>query len=193
MPPNRPQYGLDELYLFPFYPDQKRYREAHNGQNPPWDPTRNVKRWIDPAPQGPGRNVTYARVLARDEKNRPVAGPDGRPHLEPLTIPKTEATTVNIPPDSHTGTADTGEVLPEYDCPLRELFPEEEIIFAPPMGSVEVRNTKLFQEATATPSERLLWEIQGSLRAIQRVQDELATKLDGIEARLLSIQKAQSK
>lgn len=154
-PPQLPQYGIEHLYLFDFYGSRQQYRDRTGTEPPPYDPAKNVKRWVDPNPRSASRTVTYSRVLARDERNQPVADGQGRPLVEPLSMEKAFASVVNIPPDTHTGTSDTGVALYEYDCPLRELQPEEELVFAQ-MGTVVVRNGKLWQEHVENQSGAFL-------------------------------------
>lgn len=162
-PPQLPQYGIENLYLYPFYQGREDYRTRTGQDAPPFDPLRNVKRWSDPDPQTRTRLVTYARVLARDEKNLPVADDRGMPVLEPLTMTKEEAVRVNIPPDGHTATKDTYIPLFEYDCPIRPLLPEEALVFGP-FSTVAIRNVKLWtdqvekQSGAFLPSDRAMLE-----------------------------------
>lgn len=164
-PPKAPQYGIDHLYLFPFYSSRDQYRARTGQEASPFDPAKNVKRWLDPDPQGLSRMVTYARILARDERNLPVPDASGQPLVEPLTMEKIFARVVNIPPDGFTGTSDTGALLYEYDCPMRELLPDEVIVFAQ-IGAVVIRNTKLWREQVENQSGAFLQRDRALLEGI---------------------------
>ncbi|MBI1786229.1 MAG: hypothetical protein HYR60_01595 [Acidobacteria bacterium] len=165
--PQLPQYGLENLYLFPFYQGRADYK-ARTGQDaPPFDAAHNVKRWLDPNPQSKSRLITYPLVLARDEKNLPVPDASGAPSVEPLTMTKEEAARVNIPPDNLTATQDTVIPLFEYDCPIRPLLPDEALVFGV-LGVVAVRNLTLWREQVAKQSGAFLPSDRATLEAIAK-------------------------
>ncbi len=87
---------LSSRYLFPEInsgEDAKR----HGLTAPPFDPTKPVKRWFDPAPpEDEDGNVTYDFVLAIDPKTNRVAEVDGRPYARKMTISAAEARTLNV-------------------------------------------------------------------------------------------------
>ena len=163
--PQLPQYGIQHLYRFPYYQSRAHYKAVTGMEPPEFDVTKHVKRWADPDPQSASRTITYARVLARDENSLAIRGEDGNPVLEPLTIEKFWASRVNIPPDTHTATQDTYYPLFELDCPLRELLPEEKLVFGP-MSTVLVRNTRLWNEQVELQSGAFLPRDRALLEAI---------------------------
>jgi hypothetical protein len=166
-PPQLPQYSIDYLRLFPRYPTREEYRLKTGTEAPPFDPNRNLKRWFDPNPESLSRTITYPRVLARNEEGFPVEDANGKPMLEPMTIDKSFAATVNIPPDNYTVTVDTGGPLYEYECPLRELLPDETLIFGL-MNVVVVRNVKLWQDHIVNESNLFLPSDRALLEAIAK-------------------------
>ena len=157
-----PKYSLDKLYLFPYYQTREDYRRATGQEPPPWDPNRPPKYWFDPnARQSTRRNVVYDHVIATSESGKPLMGPDGKPMLDFLVLPKEEAATVNIPPKDVSNVP--GADKPEVPCPLRPLEPGEELFFDFG-GIVAVKNTELYPqlEVGFTAQDRAL------LRAIAR-------------------------
>lgn len=93
-----PKYGVRELYLYPYYDTRERFQAETGIEPPPFDPAKPPKYWFDPeAAQSPKRSILYENVLAFSEQGHVLAGPDGRPMLEPLLLRKEEAANVNIP------------------------------------------------------------------------------------------------
>jgi hypothetical protein len=154
----RPQYGLDQLYLFPVYMTPSFYKQA-TGKEAPWNPNHPPKYWEDPnAVLSPRRNVVYDLALVYDEKGYPVAGPDGKPMLDVLLVPKDEAASVNIPPQ---GTNVPGAEVPAVPVPLRPLEANEELVFA--FGNVPVVRNK---EEFAKSADGFTAEDRALLKAI---------------------------
>lgn len=140
-----PKYGLDKLYLFPYYQTREQYRAATGEEPAPFDPTRPPKYWRDPdVLKVTSRAVVYDRVLATNGKAQPVAGPDGKPYFEVLMMLKTEAATVNIP--LKISANEEGADVEEVPVPVRALEPEEELFFDFG-GLVMVRNTSIVDTA----------------------------------------------
>jgi len=136
-----PIYGLENLYLFRRYQTRADYQQATGAEAPPFDPTKRPKYWFDPtAKDSPRRNILYDNVLVVGESGTAIPGPDGKPMLDLMTLPKLEAATVNIPPEgTEIEAADSYEAL----MPLRNLEPGEELIFQFG-GLVAVKNVELF-------------------------------------------------
>ena len=88
------------------------------------------------------------------EFGKPVPGPNGKPMLDLLTLPKLVAATVNIPPE---GTNIEGADAYEELLPLRDLEPGEELFFQFG-GLVAVKNVELFDALREgfTPADRAL-------------------------------------
>ena len=150
-----PIYGLENLYLFPRYQTRADYQKATGQEPPPFDPNQRPKYWFDPtAKDSPRRNVVYDNTLVLSEFGRPIPGPDGKPMLDLLTLPKTVAATVNIPPE---GTNIEGTDKYEELLPLRDLEPGEELFFQFG-GLVAVKNVELFDSLKEgfTPADRAL-------------------------------------
>jgi len=146
-----PTYGLHHLYLFPVFQTREAYQQATGMEPPPYDPTQPLKSWFDPsAHSSASRKIIYASVIAYAENGSPLAGPDGKPVLEPMMLDKNVAATVNIPlkggglPDEPT----TGEEIP---VPLRSPFSGEELYFQFG-GSIAVKNTEMFQQLNGSSS-----------------------------------------
>ncbi len=122
-----PKYGLDKLYLFPWHQTREAYRQETGEEPPPWDPRKPPKHWMDPKARfSTRRNVVYDFVLATSQSGTPLAGPDGKPMLDLLVLPKDDAASVNIPPS---GTNVPGADVPPVPAPLRALEPNEELFF----------------------------------------------------------------
>jgi hypothetical protein len=159
-----PKYGLENLYLFPYYQTRDAYRAATGQIAPPFNPNRPPKYWFDPkAADSLRRSVVYDPVLGVAANGAPLADNDGKPMLDLLVINKDEAAAVNIPPkgvDPATGTAYSnvpGADVPEVPVPLRPLEPNEELFFDFG-GVVAVKNLALFPalEAGFTSQDRAL-------------------------------------
>jgi hypothetical protein len=139
----RPQYGIENLYLFPCYGTPDAYQRATGHAAPPWNPNRAPKLWEDPkAKDAPKRTIVYDQALVLDDKGVPEAGPDGSPLLDLLVLNKDEAATVNIPPDI--GNI-PGASVPMVPPPLRALEPNEQLFF-PIGGLVAVKNLDLYPQ-----------------------------------------------
>lgn len=142
-----PTYGLANLYLFPVYQTREEYRQKTGMEAPPFDPTKPVKSWCDPAAAAATRRkLVYDNVIAMADTGLPLADANGNPMMEPLMIDKDFAAVVNIPVKDFTGRipeqASTGVEIP---VPLRALEAGEELIFGFG-GIVMIRNTKEFEE-----------------------------------------------
>lgn len=136
-----PKYGLDKLFLFKVFQSRQEYREITGSEPPEYTSARPPKFWFDPAAKDSvRRNVVYERVLALGANGLPIAGPDGKPCLEPLVLLKDEAANVNIPDNKSNGVAE-----PPVPVPLRALDPDEELAFDFG-GAVVVRNKKLWEQ-----------------------------------------------
>ena len=150
-----PIYGLENLYLFRRYQTRADYQKATGQEPPPFNPNRRPKYWFDPtAKDSSRRNVVYDNTLVVSEFGKPIPGPDGKPMLDLLTLPKMEAATVNIPPE---GTNIEGTDKYEELLPLRDLEPGEELFFQFG-GLVAVKNVELFDALKEgfTPADRAL-------------------------------------
>lgn len=140
-----PRYGLDKLNLYPYFQTREAYEQITGQPCPPWDKTRRPKKWFAPeAAQSSEDFVVFERVLATDMKEvgRPLTGPDGKPYLKPLILPREIAATVNIAPNAANI---EGADVPEYPVPVRALDVNEELIFDGPFGIVMVKNIELSQ------------------------------------------------
>lgn len=158
-----PKYGLDKLNLYPYYQTREAYQQATGQPCPPWNPNRRPQKWCKPdAKDSPEDFILFERVLATNMKETGVAlpGPDGKPYLKSLILPKDFAASVNIPPNTSNI---EGADVPEYPVPLRALEPNEELFFDV-LGVVMVRNTDLVPPADTgfTAEDRAL------LRAIAK-------------------------
>lgn len=152
-----PKYGLDKLYLFPYFQTRAEYAQAVGEEPPPFDATRPPKYWYDAeALKSTKRSVIYENVLAVNEKGLPLQDENGHPYLEPMVILRQEAGTVNIPMQHAAN--EPGTEQPAVQVPLRELDPDEELIFDFG-GVVLVRNKQLVESNTPvgfTPQDREL-------------------------------------
>ena len=159
------QYGLEDLYLFPYYQTREAFLKATGHEAPAWDPTRPPKAWEDPkASQTQRRNVVYDFVVAYAANGALLVGADYKPTLDLLVLPKDQAATVNIPPKGPNASNVPGAEVPEVAPPLRALEPNEEL-FMPFPGLVAVRNKDL------QPLE------YGFNRNDRRLLEEIAAKL----------------
>lgn len=145
-----PKYGLDKLYLFPYFQTREQYRKAVGVEPPPFDETRPPQQWYDPSiSTSTKRTVIYDNVLAVDENGMPKRDENGKPYFEPLMILKSEAATVNIPPKLAAN--EPGTDVPDVPPPVRALEPDEELIFDFG-GIVLVRNKNLVDPASVAYS-----------------------------------------
>jgi hypothetical protein len=133
-------YGVNALYLFPRYQTREAYRKETGREPPEFNPALSPKFWEDPdAIKSTLRNILYFRVIAMNDRGNPAHSPGNNPMLEPLTLPKTQAASVNIPPE---GTNIPGADAYEVPVPLRELQPYEKLVFR--FGGVlAVRDTRV--------------------------------------------------
>ena len=141
-----PSYGLANLYLFPVYQTREEYRQKTGTEAPPYDPTKPVKSWFDPAAASNSkRKLVYDQVVALADNGAPLAGPDGNPVLEPLLIERDFAAIVNIPVKDFSGRIQEQPIKGvEVPVPLRALGADEELFFGFG-GLVNVRNRKAFE------------------------------------------------
>ena len=134
------QYGLEELYLFPYYQTREDYRAKTGHDAPPWNPNRPPKAWEDSkANESARRNVVYDSVVAYAKNGAPLVDANEKPMLDVLVLTKEEAASVNIPPKGPGVSNIAGTEVPEIPPPLRPLEPSEELCM-PFFGVVAVRN-----------------------------------------------------
>ena len=134
------QYGLDQLYLFPYYQTREDYKTATGHEAPPWNPNRAPKAWEDPkALDSARRNIVYDYVVAYAKNGSPLVDANEKPMMDVLVLAKEEAASVNIPPKGPTVSNIVGAGVLEIPPPLRALDPSEEL-FMPFFGVVAVRN-----------------------------------------------------
>ncbi len=124
------KYGLDSLYLFPYYQSQDDYQKATGNAAPAFNPNRQPKYWFDPAAASSvKRTVVYNQTLSVADNGAPLVGTDGKPMLDLLALQKDEASTVNIPPKGPGVANVAGASAPEVQPPLRALEACEQLDF----------------------------------------------------------------
>lgn len=139
-----PTYSLEKLHLFRRYQTREEYQQATGQEPAPFDPNLAPKYWCDPAARNsPRRSVVYDNALVTGPGGQPVAGPDGKPLVDLLALPKEQAASVNIPPQ---GTNVPGADTAEIPVPLAALESDEELFFQFG-GVVAVKNRTLFDLA----------------------------------------------
>lgn len=152
-----PKYGLDKLYLFPYFQTRAKYAQAMGEEPPPFDETRPPQYWFDPeALKSSKRSLIYENVLAVNGKGQPLQDEDGTPFFEPVVMLKAEAGTANIP--LAVAANEPGTEVPAAQPPLRALDPDEEL-FVDFGGIVMVRNKTLVDSNAPvgfTPQDREL-------------------------------------
>lgn len=133
------RYGLESLYLFPYFQTREDYTKATGLEPPKFDGSRPPKYWFDPAaPDSIRRIVSYEQVIAYAASGAPLLSSDGGPITELLTLTKEDAAGVNIPPKGPGWANVVGADVPEIPPPLRALRDDEELFFPFP-GIVAVR------------------------------------------------------
>lgn len=125
------RYGIEKLYLFPYFQTREDYQKATGVEPPKFDGSRPPKYWFDPAAKDAvRRNVTYDQVIAYAASGSPLVSENGSPMLEMLMLNKDEAATVNIPPKGPTVSNVAGADRPDIPPPLRALRADEELVFS---------------------------------------------------------------
>lgn len=140
--PNLPVYGVENLYLFPRYQTREAYAAALGEKPPAWDAAQPPKFWFDPAAKtSTKRTFVYERALVTSDTNGSVLpDEDGKPMVDSLSLLRTIAGAVNIPPNASNV---IGADVPEIQVPLRALEEGEELFFQ--IGGVAaVKNTTLY-------------------------------------------------
>lgn len=133
------RFGLEHLYMFPYYQTREAYRAAIGEEPPAWNPNKPPKYWFDPEVRNQAkRNVVYDRVIAYSGNGIPLVDADSKPVTDVLLLHKDEAGTVNIPPKGPLDSNIPGADVPEIAPPLRELRDDEELFFVFP-GVVAVQ------------------------------------------------------
>lgn len=157
------RYGLESLYLFPYFQTREDYQKATGVEPPKWDSTRPPKYWFDPAAKdSTRRNVTYDQVIAYSASGSPLFDANGNPTLELMMLNKDEAAGVNIPPKG-LGIANVpGADKPEIPPPLRALRADEELFV--PFGSIVAVRVK----GTLEPDRGFTEEDRSILLAVAR-------------------------
>ena len=129
------RYGIEQLYLFPYFQTREEYQKATGQEPPKFDGTRPPKYWFDPAAKDANRrNVTYDQVIAYSASGSPLLDDNGNPTLELMMLNKDDAAVVNIPPKGLGFSNIAGADKPEIPPPLRALRPDEELFV--PFGSI---------------------------------------------------------
>jgi len=94
--PNQPQYQTSALNLFPVYASRATYQQATGQQAPPFDPSKPIKGWADPAPASDP--ITYTVFDPGAPPN--VAVGTGGGYGVPTTLPPmhaSQASRLNLP------------------------------------------------------------------------------------------------
>jgi len=133
------RYGIERLYLFPYYQTREAYQKATGLEAPKFDGSRPPKLWFDPAAKDSiRRNMAYDRVISYAVNGALLFDVNGKPMLEGLVLNKDEAATLNIPAKGLGSANITGADKPEIPPPLRALADDEEF-FVPFPGIIGVR------------------------------------------------------
>ena len=133
------RYGIERLYLFPYYQTREAYQKAIGVEPPKFDGTKPPKLWFDPAAKDSiRRNIAYDRVISYAVNGALLFDENDKPLLEGLVLNKDEAATLNIPPRGLGMANIPGADKPEIPPPLRALAADEEF-FVPFGGIVGVR------------------------------------------------------
>ena len=157
------RYGIEKLYVFPYYQTREDYEKATGVKPPLFDGRKPPKYWFDPsAKDATRRNVVYEQIIAYAPNGAALADENGKPFLDVLLLTKEEAAGVNIPPKGVGQANIPGSDVPEVPPPLRPLRADEELFFPFP-GVVAVR-VKGTQEADRGFTE----EDRATLLAIAR-------------------------
>lgn len=157
------RYGIESLYLFPYFQTREDYQKATGVEPPKWDSTRPPKYWFDPAAKdSTRRNVTYDQVIAYSASGSPLFDDKGNPTLELMMLNKDEAAGVNIPPKGLGIANVSGADKPEIPPPLRALRADEELFV--PFGSIVAVRVK----GTLEPDRGFTEEDRSVLLAIAR-------------------------
>lgn len=114
------RYGLERLYLFPYFQTREEYKSATGVEPPKFDGTKPPKYWFDPtASESLRRQIVYDQVLAYKSNGMPILDEEGQPTLEMMMLTKDEAMRVNIPPKGPGIANIFGADKPEIPPPLR--------------------------------------------------------------------------
>ena len=133
------RYGIERLYLFPYYQTREAYQKATGVEPPKFDGAKPPKLWADPAAKDSiRRNMAYDRVISYAVNGALLFDDNDKPMLEGLVLNKDEAATVNIPPKGLGMANIPGADRPEIPPPLRALGADEEF-FVPFPGIIGVR------------------------------------------------------
>ena len=133
------RYGIERLYLFPYYQTREAYQKATGVEPPKFDGAKPPKLWFDPAAKDSiRRNIAYDRVISYAVNGALLFDENDKPLLEGLVLNKEEAATLNIPPRGLGMANIPGADKPEIPPPLRALAADEEF-FVPFGGIVGVR------------------------------------------------------
>ena len=133
------RYGIERLYLFPYYQTREAYQKATGVEPPKFDGAKPPKLWFDPAAKDSiRRNIAYDRVISYAVNGALLFDENDKPLLEGLVLNKDEAATLNIPPRGLGMANIPGADKPEIPPPLRALAADEEF-FVPFGGIIGVR------------------------------------------------------
>ena len=133
------RYGIERLYLFPYYQTREAYQKATGVEPPKFDGAKPPKLWFDPAAKDSiRRNIAYDRVISYAVNGALLFDENDKPLLEGLVLNKEEAATLNIPGKGLGMANIPGADKPEIPPPLRALAADEEF-FVPFGGIVGVR------------------------------------------------------
>ena len=150
------QYGIDKLYLFPYYQTREQYQKATGHEPPTFNPARPPKHWFDPsADSSQRRNIVYDRVIALSVTGSAMPDENGKPMMEPMILVKRDAATVNLPLSGETVTDATEPGPAAVPVPLRDLEADEELVFTF-AGLVAVRKKGALEDGTFTAKDRTM-------------------------------------
>src|SRR5579862_9722823 len=138
--PNQAQYQISALDLFPVYATRAAYQQATGQQAPPFDASKPVKGWADPAPAS--NPVTYTVFDPAAPVNVGVGGGGGYGVVTQLApMPVGQASRLNLP-----GT---------YNYPAYVSPPTDAQQVGPfgPIGPVSATTVSLKSDADALAAE----------------------------------------
>lgn len=151
-------YPINNLYLFPVFQTRDEYVKATGEEAPAWNPNKPVKTWFDPAARNTTkRTFLYDNTLVTDENGMLIPDANSHPQLDQLALLREDAANVNMLPRETMVDYGPGSKVASIPVPLRDLKPNEELVFVFG-GGVAVRDKDAFQSniTAFTPADRAL-------------------------------------
>ena len=178
---NKPQYQpLSDFYEFPTFADPASVTKATGVAPPAFDPSKRIKRWVDPNPVDVGIESPDGLPQTMYTGIDPKTAASANPTLKKFMVTLEEATSFNIP---EVGTGQTnypGVNNVEVPTPMRDLLPTQKLAKFGALSILVVENLDAPKDPSAPTTEADVVALGAKVDAVTAALAAVGVKLDKI-------------